>query len=117
MANIPSGITKDDLSRIVTLVFGTMDHGGVYWCYAGVAPSRYDEFKKLIASKNYNMQNFVKDGFGEIIVSGEGNLPPVDVTKQVAQAFNVKLRDMFADIDPQKAIDLEFEALSKKVQD
>ena len=97
-------INPDNLSRIVMLTYGAMEHGGPYWCYVAVKPSRYEEFQSRLASKKYNIQNFSEDAFGEVIVSGEGITPPQDITKQVANLFNIPFKDFFRDIDPKKTI-------------
>ncbi len=104
----------DSLSRIVMLTFGRMDHGGPYWCYVAIKPSRYDEFRKVMASMTYNMQNFDQDHFGEIIVSGQGDRPPADITKKVAKMFDVSIRDMFIDNHPDETIRKKFEELNKE---
>jgi len=100
-----TSITPDNAARVIVLTFGNMEQGGMYWAYVAVKPSRYEEFKRIAAGKKYNIQNFVKDGFGEVIVSGDGGLPPREVTKQVATLFNVPINQLFADIDPIVAIE------------
>ncbi|MDE3059777.1 MAG: hypothetical protein KGJ06_02055 [Pseudomonadota bacterium] len=107
-------IDPDDVSRIIMLAFGSMEQGGMYWCYVAVKPSRYDEFTRAMKSRQYNMQNFVGDGFGEVIVSGEGGLPPRDVTKQVAEIFGIPIKQLFASIDPMQAISRGVEAMKAK---
>ena len=109
MADNP--IDPDKLSRIVMLAYGKMDHGGPYWVYVAVRPSRYAEFQKAMASKQYNMQSFDADGYGEVIVSGEGVMPPHDVTKQVAKMFNIPINELFKVTDPNKVIFAKIEEL------
>jgi hypothetical protein len=94
----------DQLSRIVMLAYGKMDHGGPYWCYVAVKPTRYDDFQAALASKQYNMQNFVTDGYGEVVVSGEGVIPPQDVTAKVAEMFNVPVSQLFKETNPKQAV-------------
>ena len=113
MAGRPQVHNPDDVARIVMLAFGTMESGGPYWCYVAVKPSRYEEFKRAMESKKYNMQNYAKDGYGEVVVSGEGALPPQDVTKQVAMMFNVPIKDLFADADPIVLINSKMKKLSE----
>lgn len=97
-------LDPNDVARVVMLVLGNMDHGGPYWAYVAIKPGRYEEFKHAIGTKKYNIQNFVKDEYGEAVVSGEGALPPQAVTKEVAALFNVPIKQLFADIDPLDAI-------------
>lgn len=101
----------DSLSRIVMLTFGKMDHGGPYWCYVAIKPSRYREFRKAMSSMTYNMQDFDKDNYGEVIVSGEGDRPPSEITKKVSRMFNVPIRDFFKDENPDETLRQHFEAL------
>lgn len=98
-------IDADDISRIVMLTYGKMNHGGPYWCYVAVRPSLYPEFSKAMDSKSYNIQNFAGDGYGEVIVSGEGVMPPKEITKKVAELFKISPKDLFADIEHNKRID------------
>lgn len=98
-------IDSDDISRIVMLTYGKMDHGGPYWCYVAIRPSQYKAFTAAMDSKTYNMQNFANDGYGEVIVSGEGVMPSKDITKKVAEMFNIPLKQLFADIEHNKRIE------------
>ena len=106
-------IGPDDFSRIVTLTYGTMDHGGPYWCYVAVKPSRYAQFQEAMNSKRYNMQQFDQDGYGEVIVSGAGVVPPKQITRQVADMFNVQIKDLFAvSDDPMPEINEQIKKLN-----
>ncbi len=96
--------SKDDVFRVITLVRGDMEQAGHYWCYVAVKPSCYEAFKKATAA-SYNIQNFVADAYGEIIVSGEGVDPDAEVTAQVAKLFNVTVDSLFTEADPLAAID------------
>lgn len=111
MTHLPEN--ADTLSRIIALTFGHMDNGGNYWCYVAVKPSRYDEFQKAMSSKAYNIQRFPDDGYGEVIVSGEGITPPPEVTSQVAKLFNIPVKDFFKDIDPKKTISDKLQYIAK----
>lgn len=110
MAESPSN-DPDRIARIIMLTFGKLEQGGDYWCYVAVKPNRYEEFKRAMAGRQYNIQNFPGDGYGEVIVSGEGGLPPQDVTKQVAQMFGIPIRQLFDNIDPIQAITKGIESL------
>ena len=81
-------IDRDNVSRLVVLVRGLMETRGSYWCYVAVKPSLAKKFKNAIASK-YNIQNFVKDAYGEVIVSGKGRTPPQEVTEKVAEIYGI----------------------------
>jgi hypothetical protein len=104
----------DSLARILLLTFGTMDHGGPYWTYVAVKPSRYQEFLRAVTSKQYDMQNFDKDAYGEVVVSGEGRKPPTDVTRKVAKMFDVPIRELFKDDKPEETIRKKIEALGSQ---
>jgi hypothetical protein len=108
-------LDPDQLSRIIMLAYGAMDHGGPYWCYVAVKPSRYDAFQAVLATKKYNIQNFVNDGYGEVVVSGEGVMPPQEVTKKVAEMFNVPVRELFRASDPKAVIFAKIEELKGAV--
>ena len=88
----------DNLSRVIMLVYGKMDHGGPFWCYVAVKPSQYENFKKAEAEGKIDLYNF--DMFGEVVVSAEGKTPPEDVTRKVAEMYNADASTFFRDIDP-----------------
>lgn len=93
----------DNVSRIVMLTHGLMETSGRYWCYVAVKPSRFEEFQAAVAGK-YNIQNFDKDGYGEVVVSGEGAEPPQEVTDQVGKLFGVDPKTFFTDKNPQATL-------------
>ena len=105
-------VNKDDVARIIVLARGLMERGGFYWCYVAVKPSRYEEFKQKSTQK-YNIQNFVKDGYGEVIVSSSGREPPKDVTETVAHLFDVPASSLFTDSNPEGTITSKFEDFLK----
>lgn len=84
---------QDNSPRLVTLVRGIMEQGGFYWCYVAIKPELIKKFQKAVANK-YNIQNFVKDAYGEVVVSGSGKKPPVEVTKKVEEMFGVTLQEL-----------------------
>lgn len=110
MADRTHALDPDQVSRVIMLAFGAMEQGGQYWCYVAVKPSRYEECKRLLSSRQYNIQHFVDDGFGEIIVSGAGGLPPREVVKQVALLYDIPIRQMFDQVEPLVAITNKIEA-------
>lgn len=81
-------VAKDSASRLVTLVRGIMEQGGFYWCYVAIKPDLITKFQQAVKNK-YNIQNFAKDAYGEVVVSGRGKEPPADVTKKVEEMFGV----------------------------
>ena len=101
---------QDIAARVIVLARGVMEKGGFYWCYVAVKPSRYDEFKLATANK-YNIQDFVQDGYGEVIVSGEGREPTKLVTEKVAEIFGVSAESLFRDEDPLGTIDKTIAAI------
>ncbi len=80
-------------SRLVTLVRGVMEQGGFYWCYLAVKPDLIKKFQQAVANK-YNIQNFVKDAYGEVVVSGHGKEPPTEITKKVEEMFKVTFQQI-----------------------
>lgn len=86
-------VSNNGEKRIVTLVRGMMEQGGFYWCYVSVKPNMILQFQRAVANK-YNIQNFVKDGYGEVVVSGRGRNPPKDVSDKVSQMFGVTFQSL-----------------------
>lgn len=94
---------RDDVARIIVLLCGLMEHGGPFWCYVAVKPSRYEAFQAAQDGGSIDLHDF--EAFGEIIVSGEGELPPLHVTEEVARMYEADARTFFRDIDPMAEID------------
>ncbi len=88
----------DQLSRVIMLLYGKMDHGGPFWCYVAVKPSQFDAFKAAEAAGQIDLYNF--DTYGEVIVSAEGQTPPEDVTLKVAEMYGADPATFFQPIDP-----------------
>ncbi len=103
----------DNISRIIMLVYGTLDTGGPFWCYVAVKPSMYDAFKEAESSGKLDLYNF--DAYGEVVVSGEGEKPPVEVTEKVAEIYNTDASSFFQPIDPKQEIEEKIAKL--KAQD
>ncbi|HAH09318.1 MAG TPA: hypothetical protein DCL54_11030 [Alphaproteobacteria bacterium] len=102
----------DNLSRVIILVNGTMDHGGPFWCYVAVKPSMLEKYHAAQAGRTLNLYDF--DAYGEVIVSAEGTEPPDYVTQKVAEIYNCDLSTFFQPIDPLAEIDRRIEALKAK---
>lgn len=102
----------DNISRIIMLVYGRMEHGGPFWCYVAVKPSMYDAFKAAESQGSLDLYNF--EPFGEIIVSAEGETPPEEVTVKVAEMYNTDPTKFFQPIDPKKVISDKIEELKRQ---
>ncbi len=100
----PATANPDSLSRIVMLAYGSMENGKPYWCYVAVKPTRYTEFQDALRA-DYSLYNFESDGYGEVVVSGEGVTPPQEVTARVAEIFGIELSLLFADESPLKTLE------------
>lgn len=90
---IATAPSESDEKRIVILVRGIMNSGGFYWCFVAVKPELVTKFQKELVNK-YNIQNFVKDGYGAVIVSGKGRTPPDDILKQLETALETKFTNI-----------------------
>jgi hypothetical protein len=102
----------DSISRIIMLIYGSLDSGGPFWCYVAVKPSMYDQFKAAETSGTLDLYNF--DAYGEVVVSGEGERPPAEVTEKVAQIYNTDPSKFFQPIDPKQEIADKIEQLKAK---
>ena len=103
----------DNISRIIMLVYGKLESGGPFWCYCAVKPSMYDQFKADEAAGKIDLYNF--DAYGEVVVSGEGERPPQEVTSKVAEMYNTDASQFFQPMDPKQEIADKIEQL--KAQD
>ena len=85
-ANPPPG-------RLITLVYGSMKNGKPFWLYAAVKPDAYKAFQEAQKNSAINFQDF--DTFGEVIVAGEGQVPPVEVTLKIAEVYQTDPKTFF----------------------
>lgn len=99
---------SDDLMRIIVLVYGMLENGNPFWVYVAVKPNKYQGF--LTAQKEGKLDLYAFDAYGEIIVSGEGRIPPDEVTLKVAEMYQTDPTTMFQHIDIE-------EELAKKNQE
>ena len=86
-----------DLIRTIVLVYGMLETGGPFWVYVAVKPSKYQAF--LTAQKEGKIDLYTFDEFGEIIISGEGRMPPDEVTLKVAEMYQTDPSTIFQAIE------------------
>lgn len=105
----------DHISRIIMLVYGKLENGNSFWCYCAVKPSMFDQFKADETAGKLDLYAF--DPYGEVIVSGEGDKPPTEVTQKVAEMYNADAASFFQPIDPQKEIQEKIASLKAQESD
>lgn len=98
--NIPTD--KDALARVIVLIYGMLEGGKPFWVYAAVKPSKYDEFNKLKSQNKVDLKKF--DVFGELIIAGEGQTPPIEVTVKVAEVYQTDPSKFFDEQDPSEEL-------------
>ena len=92
----------DDHSRIIVLIYGTLQNDKPFWCYVAVKPSKYKEF--LEAQKEGTLKLNAFQPFGEIIIYGEGHTPPEEVTLKVAEVYQTDPNNFFKALDPEEEL-------------
>ena len=102
----------DALSRVIMLLYGKMDHGGPFWCYVAIKPSKFEAFKEAEKNGSIDLYNF--DPFGEVIVSAEGATPPEEVTLKVAEMYGADASTFFQPIDPIAEISKKIDEMKAK---
>lgn len=75
----------DQCYRVVSVVYGILESGGPFWMYVAIKPTAYPLFMRKALEIDYH--HF--DEWGEIIVSGDGKSPPLEVTQKVAEMYGV----------------------------
>lgn len=105
----------DNISRIIMLIYGTMEHGGPFWCYVAIKPSMFDAFKDAESRGEIDLYNF--DAYGEIIVSAEGETPPDEVTLKVAEIYGADPSSFFQPVDPKQVIEQKIAELRAQEED
>jgi len=117
MARDSKPLNPDDVARMVMLTYGRQQDGkSPYWCYVAVKPSEYERFMAALKNGSLDLHSFNEDGYGEVLVSGPGLYPPIDVTREVARTFRMPIKDLFGEVDPRAAIRKKIEELKKKVE-
>lgn len=92
----------DALARIIVLVYGMLEGGKPFWVYAAVKPSAYDGFNDAKKHGKLNLHDF--DAYGELIIAGEGQTPPIEVTLKVAEVYQTDVSKFFDGSDPKAAL-------------
>jgi DNA-binding transcriptional regulator YiaG len=77
-----------DLTRIIVLIYGKLENGNNFWLFAAVQPSQYHAFVGAQRAGSLDLYKF--EPYGEIIVSGEGDSPPEEITLKVAEMYQTK---------------------------
>ncbi len=109
-----ANVDPDQLSRIIMLIYGKMDHGGPFWCYVAVKPSKFEAFKQAEKDGKIDLYNF--EDFGELIVSAEGRTPPQEVTLKVAEIYGADPSTFFQPIDPLQVVNEKIAEFTKNNQ-
>lgn len=85
--------TTDPNKRHIVLVTGLLESDGPFWCYVAVKPECYADFKTVYAQGDLNLYQFKK--YGEIIFSGEGEMPPSDIMAMVANLYKLPAEQLY----------------------
>lgn len=73
----------DETLQILLLVTGALQDGRTHYAYVSMPLSRYPAFRQAEAEGNYNLADF-----GEIIMHGDGEIPPESVRKQMEERYS-----------------------------
>ncbi len=101
-ATTPAAPNPDLLARVIVLIYGLLEGGKPFWLYAAVKPSQYQPFLKAQKEGKLNLQAF--EEYGELIIAGEGQSPPAEVTLKVAEVYQTDPAKFFDTQDPEKAV-------------
>jgi hypothetical protein len=105
---------KDDLTRVIVLLYGMLQSGSPFWCYVAVKPSKYQPFMAAQKEGKINLYDF--NEWGEIIVSGEGRTPPDEITLKVAEMYQTDPATLFQVADVEKEVERVTETEKKKLK-
>lgn len=72
-------------ARVIVLLYGSMANGKPFWLFAAVKPESYEDFQKAQKDNTLNFNAF--EPYGEVIVAGEGQTPPPEVTLKIAEVY------------------------------
>jgi hypothetical protein len=103
MTNMSTPQNPDALARIIVLIYGMLEGGKPFWVYAAIKPSAYDAFNEAKKNNKIDMKNF--GNFGELIVAGEGQTPPIEVTLKVAEVYQTDVTKFFDGSDPKQTLE------------
>lgn len=115
MANPPFDLSPDNVARMITLIYGKMADSNPFWCFVAVKPTFINDVQEKARNKTLKLETFVDDGYGEIVVSGEGLAPPREVLKQVSAMFNYPIKNMFGQYNMDAEIAKEIELLKREL--
>lgn len=102
MASTPTGTEQDKQARVIVLIYGMLEGGKPFWVYAAVKPSQYKAFQEAKKAGTLNVTKF--DQYGEVIIAGEGQNPPMEVTLKIAEVYQTDPAKLFEEQDVEKAL-------------
>lgn len=103
MVELKTPADADALARVIVLIYGMLEGGKPFWVYAAVKPSQYDAFNDAKKNGKLNLKDFA--AYGEMIIAGEGQTPPIEVTLKVAEVYQTDVTKFFDGADPKKALE------------
>ena len=102
MAEEVDQFSEDENTRVVALVYGYRPDQTRFWIYVAVIPSKFDEF--VAQQKANTLDLYHLEIYGEIITYGNGDVPPADITQQVAERYKLDPSKLFQQVDPKREI-------------
>jgi transcriptional regulator with XRE-family HTH domain len=91
------GSLDRDLKRKIVLVLGMLKNGNRSWLFAAIRPEMYSLFLTRYKADELYIHHL--ESLGEILLSGEGEMPPDDVTRKVAAMYNTTPDEFVSYID------------------
>lgn len=110
-ATEPKKPDADQVARIILLMYGRLKNNNPFWIYVAVKPSMYKDFQAAQKDGSIDLLNFEK--FGELIVSGEGQTPPDEITLKVAQLYQTDPSKFFTPMDPEAEVQKRVDEAAK----
>jgi transcriptional regulator with XRE-family HTH domain len=88
---------QDHLVRVLCVAYGVLENGNPFWVCVAVKPSRYLDFRNAQRQNTLDLYSFKE--YGEIVVSGEGERPPDEIMRKVAETYKCDPTTMFRPLD------------------
>jgi hypothetical protein len=91
------------------LVYGYIATGEQFWVYIAVPPSKLDVFNYAMSTNQLDAARLPE--YGNIIVSGIGPTPPENITRKVAEMFNIDPSTLFKQVDMKAELEHKINSL------
>ena len=86
-----------EYQRVINVLYGILQDGNPFWVFVAIKKNRFTDFKEAQERGKIDLEKF--EPWGELIISGEGVSPPLDVVARVANMYQTDAEKLAKNLD------------------